>query len=179
MPDIQAGRELKAAHFSPDIVEFLRALAAHDVRYLVVGGEAVIFYGHARLTGDVDFFYDDSEANAARLFDALVDFWGGAVPEVEEANELQAPGLVLQFGAPPNRIDLMNRVSGVSFISAWENRLHIELSTEDGERIPLFLIGKAELLANKKASGRPKDLDDLAYLSEDDGVPPGQSQERE
>jgi len=178
VPDIQAGSELKAAHFSPDVVEFVRALARHGVRYLVVGGEAVIYYGHARLTGDVDFFYDESEANATRLFAALTDFWCGAVPEVEASSELQAPGLVLQFGAPPNRIDLMNRISGVSFASAWENRCLIELIAEDGEAIPFFLIGKKQLLANKKASGRPKDLDDVTYLSEDGDAPQNSSQER-
>jgi hypothetical protein len=66
-----------SSSFSPDIQEFLRLLHVHDVRYLIVGGEAVIFYGHARLTGDVDFFYDVDVDNARRLFAALDEFWGG------------------------------------------------------------------------------------------------------
>lgn len=49
---------MKAAHFSKDIQDFIRLLNQHHVRYLIVGGEAVIYYGYARLTGDVDFFFE-------------------------------------------------------------------------------------------------------------------------
>jgi len=64
------------SYFSPDVLEFLALLARHDVRYLVVGGEAVIHYGHARLTGDIDLFYGVRPDNAERLFEALAEFWG-------------------------------------------------------------------------------------------------------
>ena len=99
---------IDASTFSPDIREFLRLLHAHGVRYLIVGGEAVIFYGHARLTGDVDFFYDIDFDNARRLFAALDEFWEGSVPGLGCPEELAAPGVIVQFGVPPNRIDLMN-----------------------------------------------------------------------
>ncbi len=52
---------IESAHFSPDIREFIRLRYQHRVRYVVVGGEAVIFYGYARFTGDVDFFYDRAD----------------------------------------------------------------------------------------------------------------------
>lgn len=68
---------IDAAHFSPDIQEFLRLLHTRRVRYVITGGEAVIFYGHVRLTGDIDVFYDRRVENAQRLFRALNDFWGG------------------------------------------------------------------------------------------------------
>jgi hypothetical protein len=45
-------QSIEAAHFSPDIREFIRLLDHHGARYVIVGGEAVIHYGYARLTGD-------------------------------------------------------------------------------------------------------------------------------
>lgn len=65
---------MKALAFSRDVLEFLRLLAKHQARYVVIGGTAVIYHGHARLTGDVDFLYDPSAANVDRLWSALVDF---------------------------------------------------------------------------------------------------------
>ena len=63
--------QIAGDHFSPDIRDFVRLLAKHDVRYMIVGGEAVIHYGHARLTGDVDFFYDPSSTNAGKRIQRL------------------------------------------------------------------------------------------------------------
>ena len=110
---------IDADYFSPDIRDFITLLHRHQVRYVVVGGEAVIYYGHARLTGDIDFFYERSPANSAALFQALRDFWSGNIPELATADELQEPGLILQFGVPPNRIDLLNQIDGVEFAQAW------------------------------------------------------------
>ena len=81
--------EVDAACFSPDILEFIRLLHAREVRYVVVGGEAVIYYGHARLTGDIDFFYDSSPENSAALFGVLKDFWSGSIPGIERMEELR------------------------------------------------------------------------------------------
>lgn len=52
------GNHVDAAHFSPDTQDFIRLLHRYSAHYIIVGGEAVIYYGSARLTGDVDFFYD-------------------------------------------------------------------------------------------------------------------------
>ncbi|PWB72557.1 MAG: hypothetical protein C3F15_10910 [Holophagae bacterium] len=151
--------------FSPDIQEFLRLLHVNDVRYLIVGGEAVIFYGHARLTGDVDFFYDVDVDNARRLYSALDEFWEGSVPGVTCAEELAAPGLIVQFGVPPNRIDLMNRIDGVDFGEAWRTRNVVSLEI-GGQVVPVNYVGLDALMANKRAAARPKDMDDLPYLTE-------------
>jgi hypothetical protein len=129
----------------------------------VAGGEAVIYHGYARLTGDVDFFYDRSGSNPDRLYAALIDFWGGPPPGIAAAAELAQPGLVLQYGVPPNRIDLINDIDGVSFDEAWEGRVEPRMPVAGGE-IPVPYLGLPELVRNKEASGRPKDLDDLAYL---------------
>ncbi len=164
-------RSVEASHFSPDTQDFIRLLHRHKIRYVVVGGEAVIYYGYARLTGDVDFFYDGRPLNAQRLFDALLEFWDGDVPGVVNAEELMQPDLVLQFGRPPNRIDLLNGITGVSFDAAWSARLELSLVSDDGAA-PLYYIGLEHLITNKQATARPKDIDDLNYLREVAGSEP-------
>ena len=157
-------RQVQASHFSEDIQEFLRKLDHHGVRFLLIGGEAVIFYGYPRYTGDVGFFYDRSSGNAARLFLALQEFWGGPVPAIAEASELEQDGMVFQFGRPPNRIDLLSRVAGIEFESAWASRLGAELLLGNGESREIPYLGLAEFVASKEAAGRPKDLEDVRYL---------------
>ena len=148
--------------FSNDIREFLRLLHAHSVRHLIVGGEAVIYHGYARLTGDVDVFYDSSRENVARLFAALRAFWAGDVPGIASAEELAAPGAIFMFGRPPNRLDLLNRIDGVAFEEAWATREPVTLGDDPALAVPY--IGLDALLKNKRAAGRPKDEDDLVYL---------------
>jgi len=138
-------------------------LHKHRVRYLIVRGEAVIYYGYARLTGDVDFFYDREKANAQALYAALAEFWGGSIPEIADWGELMEEGVIIQFGRPPHRLDLVNRIDGVSFQAAWPAR-HIACLKSQGARIPVLYMGLPDLIRNKQAAGRPKDLQDLQYL---------------
>ena len=154
---------IDASAFSPDVIDFLSLLEQHDVRYVIVGGEAVIFYGYARLTGDVDFFYDRESGNVERLYAALSEFWGGKVPGLNNSDELLAKDVVVQFGRPPNRIDLLSRIDGVSFEDAWTSRKEVEIDGIKRATSALF-IGMDSLIDNKRAVGRPKDLEDLAYL---------------
>ena len=154
---------MRASYFSRDVQEFLKLLAVHGVKYLIVGGEAVIYYGHARLTGDVDFFFQSTKKNAANLFKALMEFWAGDIPGIKAFEELMEEGLILQFGVPPNRIDLINRISGVNFREAWENKTGDSIESA-GKEVPIYFIGLEELIKNKKAIGRPKDMEDLKYL---------------
>lgn len=156
---------IDAAHFSPDIQEFIRLLHTHRVRYVITGGEAVIYYGQARLTGDVNIFFDRQTENAQRLFRALNELWDGDIPGVSEATELTAAGLILQFGRPPNRIDLLNRIEGVSFEKAWSGRREVVLASET-DTVPMYYIGLEQLITNKESAGRPKDRNDLTYLRE-------------
>ena len=154
---------MKASYFSQDVQEFLRLLAAHKVKYLIVGGEAVIYHGYARLTGDVDFFFEPSKQNARKLYDALKEFWAEAIPGITTFEELMEIGLILQFGVPPNRIDLINQISGATFREAWKNRIKTTIKSAGG-KVLIYLIGLEELIKNKKAIGRPKDMEDLKYL---------------
>jgi hypothetical protein len=156
--------QIDASSFSPDMYAFFVLLHKHAVKYMIVGGEAVIFYGYARLTGDIDFFYERSERNTGKLFNALLEFWGGSVPGLSGAEELLEPGLILQFGVPPNRIDLINKISGVSFEDAWQSRKTVALAGPSQTMI--HYLGIQSLIENKKASARQKDLDDVKHLEE-------------
>jgi len=159
---------LDATSFSLDTLDFLKALYKYDVNYMIVGGEAVIYYGYARVTGDIDFFYERSDANVQRLYDALSDFWNGTVPGLTGAEELLEAGLILQFGVPPNRIDLVNKVDGVTFVQAWPDRVPVAIDCVDTQ-ISVYFVGMQDLIQNKRAAARPKDFDDLRFLERQSG----------
>ncbi|MFH5834391.1 nucleotidyltransferase [Halalkalibaculum sp. DA3122] len=154
---------MRAEYFSPDTQQFLVLLDKYEVKYLIVGGEAVIYYGYPRLTGDVDFFYSSDSDNVVLLFDALLEFWDNDIPGLTKPEELQSPGYVIQFGVPPNRIDLINDIEGVRFDEAWEGRVTESISIKDNN-IPVYIIGLSDLITNKRQAGRNKDLEDLNYL---------------
>jgi len=154
---------VKSSYFSPDIKDFIFFLDKHKVKYLIVGGEAVIYYGHTRLTGDVDFFFESVPENIKRLYDSLTEFWRGNIPGVDSIEDLKKPALIIQFGVPPNRIDLMNLIDNVSFSEAWKNKVTDKLRIYK-KTIPIYFIGLDELIKNKEMINRPKDIEDLKYL---------------
>jgi hypothetical protein len=155
--------EIDPKLFSADTRDLIALLYKHQVRYLIVGGEAVIYYGHIRTTGDIDFFYDRSADNAQRLYAALAEFWAGPIPHLTNWQELTQEGQILQFGVVPNRIDLINDIDGVTFAEAWPNRLTLSLPVA-GQTVEVLLIGLGDLIKNKAATNRPKDDDDLRFL---------------
>lgn len=155
---------MRADHFSADVQALIALLEQHRVRYLLVGGEAVIYHGHPRLTGHVDFWFDQTTDNSSRLFAALREYWEGAVPGLADAAELMAPAVIVQFGRPPHRIDLLSAIDGVRFDEAWPNRVEEQIELEGGRQGPLPVLGLAELVRNKRAAGRHKDLDDVEHL---------------
>jgi hypothetical protein len=154
---------MNSSHFSKDIQDFLLLLKKHDVQYLIVGGEAVIYYGFARLTGDVDFYYRNEGDNILKLYKVLQEFWMGNIPGLKSIDELKEPGFIIQFGVPPNRIDLVNKIDNVEFEKAWENK-KVEKINIRKKLIPIFYIGLKELIKNKQALNRFKDQEDLKYL---------------
>jgi len=155
---------MNPAPFSADIREFLMELFRHHVQYLIVGGEAVIYFGHARLTGDIDIFYENSSENSRRLYDALADFWKGNVPGIHSSKDLQHNNLIIQFGVPPHRIDLISTISAVDFPAAWTNRVTERIKLKQNE-FPVYYIGLSQLIQNKKAVRRPRDIEDLEFLT--------------
>jgi hypothetical protein len=154
---------MKGLSFSPDVNDFLKLLAKYNVRYVIVGGEAVIYYGFVRLTGDIDFFYESSMENASRLFSALLEFWQGNIPGIKKVDDLIGEDVIIQFGIIPNRIDLITSIDGVEFKEVWENRLEEKIVIENKE-YPLYFISLDQLIKNKKSTKRDKDLMDVKYL---------------
>jgi hypothetical protein len=141
-----------------DLREFIGLLNSHGSEYLVVGGHAVAFHGHPRFTGDIDFLVRPSPQNAERLLNVLRDF--GFADLALTTADFVRPESVVQLGRPPNRIDLLTSISGVTFDDAWAGRIEGRL---DG--LPVFFIGWQALLDNKRASGRLKDIADAAKLT--------------
>lgn len=141
----------------PDLREFIELLNSHKVKYLIVGGHAVAYHGFPRYTGDFDFFIGMSETNANAMMAVLQAFGFGSLG-IERETFLK-PNQIIQLGVPPNRIDLLTSISGVDFELAWQQRESANLDS-----LPVHFIGQEQLIANKEASGRPKDLGDLSKL---------------
>jgi hypothetical protein len=145
--------------FTKDFVEFIECCAAREVKFLIVGGYALAAHGHPRATKHLDVWILIGEDNAERLIAALDDFGMGSVG-LEPADFLE-PDFVVQLGYPPYRIDLITSASGVTFDSCWDRRLTISVgSVEAG------LISYNDLIANKRASGRPQDIVDVGILTQ-------------
>ncbi|MBL9027255.1 MAG: hypothetical protein JNL21_33990 [Myxococcales bacterium] len=98
------------------------------------------------------------------MYAALSAFWKGEVPAVASAEELTEPEVVIQFGRPPNRIDLLSSLGTVAFTTAWRRRSKETLRL-GRRRITLPIISLADLLQSKRDAGRHKDLDDIAVLT--------------
>ena len=145
------------AKLQTDLREFIVLMNSHGVEYLVVGGHAVAFHGHPRFTGDIDFLIHATSENARRVLAVLSDF-GFSNLGIAECDLLE-PGRVVQLGYPPNRIDILTSISGVDFGSAWQARVESSLDEQ-----PVAMIGLDDLLRNKRASGRAKDLWDVEKL---------------
>jgi hypothetical protein len=142
---------------NPDFRDLFAALNAAGARYLLVGGYAVAYHAQPRFTKDLDIWTEPDAANAARVYDALRRF-GAPLQELTTA-DLERPGTIFQIGVPPNRIDIVTAIDGVGFHEAWPGRTE----TTYGDEV-VQVIGRAHLIQNKRASGRPQDLLDLEIL---------------
>lgn len=142
---------------SKDFKEFVALLNAHGAEYLVVGGYAMAVHGRPRQTGDLDIWLKRSPENALRVMAALQDFGFGELGL--SVADFEVPDQVVQLGYPPFRIDLLTAIDGVDFAAAWPSRFEYRL---DDQTIPF--IGLDTLKENKRASGRPRDIDDLENL---------------
>lgn len=142
-----------------DFKECVASLIANDVAFMIVGGYAVSAHGRPRYTGDIDFFIRKSSENAQKIVSVLHEFFG-PLPEIKEENFLDEKRMS-QFGVEPLRIDFLVEISGVDFDEAYERREIIDYSG-----LPVPFISLPDLLVNKKASGRPKDLGDIEAFSD-------------
>jgi hypothetical protein len=142
----------------PDFKEFLRLLNSAEVEYLIVGGYAVSFHGYPRTTGDIDVWIARRQSNADKVVNVLKQF-GFDLPELSP-QMFMGEKQIIRMGIPPFRIEVLTSISGVQFDACYGRRLVAEI---DGTEVSL--INLDDLKANKRASGRPKDLADLENLS--------------
>lgn len=148
-----------ASPFPNEWHEFIDSLCARRVRFLIVGAHALAVIGRVRVTKDLDILVEPTRANARRLCDALADF--GFVALSAEVKEFAKPDRMATLGREPLRIDIMTSISGVSFARAWRGRVKARIAGHE-----IGVLGRDEFLANKKASGRPQDLLDVALVEE-------------
>jgi hypothetical protein len=142
-----------------DWKEFIELLNSHHVEYVLVGAFAVSYHATPRNTGDIDFLIRPTVENAERMLLVLQQFGFGSLGITVE--DLIKPGQFVQLGYVPGRIDLLNQISGVETEAIWEHRVHGTL-----QGLSVAYIGRAELIANKRATGRGKDIDDLKAMGE-------------
>lgn len=142
-----------------DFVEMLSALGAARVEFLVVGAHALAAHGVPRATGDLDIWVRPDASNAARVLEALRVF--GAPLFDLTLDDLAGDDTVFQIGLPPSRIDILTGISGVTFAEAWPGRVEIDIG---GLKVPV--IGREDFVRNKRSTGRPRDLADIAMLDE-------------
>ena len=142
-----------------DFEELFAFFESHSVKAVIVGAHAVAFHAKPRYTKDLDLLLEPSEENARRALLALTDFGFGSMGIA--VADLANPGRVLQLGQPPNRIDLLTSIDGVTFEEVWQGRVPGSYGAAS-----VAYIGRRELIRNKRAAGRPQDLADLSWLEQ-------------
>ena len=143
--------------FPKDFKEFLQLLNSKEVEYLVIGGYAVGYHGYPRATGDLDIWISISDENARKMVDALKEF-GFDMPELKKEMFLEKEKII-RMGVPPMRLEIITTIDGVDFDNCFKNRV-----IADFKSFKANFISKSDLLINKSASGRPKDLADYSKL---------------
>jgi len=132
----------------------------HKVEYVIVGAYALAFHGVPRFTGDIDILVRPSPDNAGRVLSALGDFGFGSLGL--KKGDFQKPDNVVQLGVPPVRIDILTSLTGVTWREAYRGRKKSFYG-----RVPVAFLGRQQLIANKRALGRKKDLADVEALGEE------------
>lgn len=141
----------------PDYEDLFKIFNSHKIKFLVVGGQAVIFYTEPRYTKDVDVWVIPEINKAEVVYAALKEF--GAPLKDISVEDFNNKNLIIQIGVAPVRIDIMLGMKGVNFDKAWKNRKRVLYG-----RTPINLIGKNDLIKVKKKAARPQDLLDVDNL---------------
>ena len=140
-----------------DFAEMLDALSAAGAEFLIVGAHALAAHGRPRATGDLDIWIRPSAENAERVWRALVQF-GAPLTELR-LEDLTSPQIVFQIGIAPARIDILTSLTALKFDDAWPRRQMVEI---EGRTLPF--LSRDDLIRNKAAVGRPRDLADIDDL---------------
>lgn len=140
-----------------DFVELLSLFKTFGVKYLLVGGYAVMYYTEPRFTKDFDLFVGQDQDNVSRFAKALEEF--GFKLSADQIERFQQPDALIALGVPPNRIDFLNEIPGLNFDEAFRRG-----SEADFAGSPVSIVSIEDLIASKRAAGRPQDLLDIARL---------------
>lgn len=142
-----------------DFKELLELFNKHKVEYVIVGAYALAFHGCPRYTGDLDLLVKSDPDNAKKIIDTIREFGFESLNLTIE--DFSSPGKVVQLGVPPIRINLITSLTALT----WEQ---VESHKAKGEygSIPVYFIGKTELIINKKSLGRHQDLADIESITE-------------
>jgi hypothetical protein len=143
-----------------DYKDLLSAFNAHGVKYLIVGGYAVIFHAQPRFTRDIDFFIRADPENAKATYEALAAF-GAPLQEIR-VEDLAEPNSFFRFGREPHAIDILPSIDGVDFDAAWEKRIEGVVDPQSG--LTAYFISSADLITAKIAAGRQQNLADVEAL---------------
>lgn len=150
----------------PDFNELLKAFNDYQVKYLVIGGHAVMKYSEPRYTKDLDIWVKADTENAGAVFDALKAF--GAPLAGMTKDDFAHEGHFYQIGVAPLRIDILMSIKGVEFDQAWANRVESDIGGAQA-----FFISKSDLIKSKRAAGRPQDVIDAELLEQSDDTAKG------
>lgn len=140
-----------------DFADLLCAFSDAEVRFLVVGAYAVGRYARPRATGDLDLWIEPTRSNAIRIHQALRNF-GAPVSDLR-VEEFEEPGMVFQIGVVPARVDLLTGLTALDFADCWERREMGQLGS-----VAVAFLHRLDLIRNKRAVGRPRDLADASEL---------------
>lgn len=142
-----------------DFADLCVLLNARGVEFLIVGGYAVAFHGAPRFTGDLDILIQPSHNRVVGLIEALSEF-GFPTANLSAAYVIEQRK-ILELGRIPVQIHIMTSISGVTWDEAWAAR-------ERGHygNVPVFFLGREELIRNKRSAGRAKDMADVEALDQ-------------
>jgi len=142
---------------NPDYRDMVECLLKEGVDFMLVGGYAVALYGWPRTTFDIDFWIMANPENAKAVMRAIRAF-GAPLMGLTEA-DFHRPGMVFQIGTEPQRIDIISAADGLDYADASRRAVRMNV---DG--LELKVISIDDLIVNKRASGRPKDIADALAL---------------
>jgi len=140
-----------------DFRDLLRVFNEEKVKYLIVGGYALIKHSEPRYTKDLDIWVSPEEENALRVFRALVNY--GAPVESMSAADFMREGYFFTMGLAPNRIDILFDLKGLTFEGAWRRRVCDVVGD-----VEICFLSRVDLIINKEAVGRKQDLADVEKL---------------
>jgi hypothetical protein len=135
-------------------------LNIHKVKYVIVGAYAYGCYAVPRFTNDLDIFIEPSVSNIKRVSCSLKDF--GFDDSSVDWNVFREGEEIIRLGNPPLRIDILPKISGVSWKEVWKGKKKGTIGIK--KKTPVYFIGKKQFIINKLASGRPKDIRDVEEI---------------